>query len=560
MSERKAGKLYSRDMTDGLERTPNRAMLRAIGFSDEDFTKPLIALASAGAELSPCNIHHDDLALIAKNELAGTGLKAMKFNTFVVTDGQAMGHEGMKASLVSRETIADVIELVVRGHSLDGIFGIAGCDKTIPGTVMAMARLNRPSLFCYGGTIKAGRHRGSAVDIVSAFEAVGAYSNGSIDEKERHAIECSACPGPGACGGMYTANTMAASMEAIGMSMPGSSSIPAVDDAQEEHLRSASQALAALVERGICPRDIMTRKAFENAIRTVMALGGSTNAVLHLIALAREAEVNLSIHDFNHFHDTTPTLTDMKPAGRYVMEDLHRVGGVRLVMKILLDAGLLHGDCLTVTGATVAENLKDVKPNLSGQDVVKPIESPQKSTGPFAVLLGNLAPEGAVLKTSGLKITEHSGPARVFESEVEALDAIISGNIVEGDVVVIRYEGPKGGPGMREMLSPTAAIAGRGLAGKVALITDGRFSGGSHGLIVGHVTPEAQSGGPIAVLQEGDIITISLKNKTMDLQIDEKELSRRLTAWTPRNHGYTTGALAKFARLCQSASEGAITG
>ena len=547
-------------MTEGLERMPNRAMLRAIGFSDEDFTKPLIGLASAGAELSPCNIHHDDLARIAKEELIAAGVKPMKFNTFVVTDGQAMGHEGMKASLVSRETIADVIELVVRGHALDGILGIGGCDKTIPGTVMAMARLNRPSLFCYGGTIKAGHYRGQTVDIVSAFEAVGSFSNGKIDEKERYGIECSACPGAGACGGMYTANTMAAAMEAIGMSLPGSSSIPAVDSAQEGHLRLAARSLATLVERGIQPRDIMTLEAFENAIRTVMALGGSTNAALHLIALAWEANIELTLHDFNRLHDSTPTLTDMKPAGRYVMEDLHQSGGLPLVMKMLLNEGLIHGDCLTVTGASIADNLKDQQCNLEGQDVIKPFAFPQKATGPFAALFGNLAPEGAVLKTSGLKVSEYRGPARIFESEPTAFKAIIEGNVQEGDVVVIRYEGPRGGPGMREMLSPTAAIAGRGLAGKVALITDGRFSGGSHGLIVGHVCPEAQSGGPIAALEEGDIINISLQNKTLNVELSEAELSRRLSHWKARKHPYTSGALAKFARLCSSASEGAVTG
>ncbi len=547
-------------MTDGLERMPNRAMLRAIGFSDEDFTKPLIGLASSGAELSPCNIHHDDLALIAKEELIRFKLKPMKFNTFVVTDGEAMGHEGMKASLVSRETIADVIELVVRGHALDGIFGIGGCDKTIPGTVMAMARLNRPAIFCYGGTIRAGHYHGKSLDIVSAFEAVGAFSKGKIDEKERHGIECSACPGAGACGGMYTANTMAAAMEAIGMSLPGSSGIPALDNRQDEHFRRASAALALLVKEGICPRDIMTRKAFENAIRTVMALGGSTNAVLHLIALAHEAKVALSIHDFNYFYDTTPTLTDMKPAGRYVMEDLDKVGGVAMVMKILLDEGLIHGDCLTVTGKTVRENLHNVKVKLNEQDVVKPFSSPQKETGPFAVLFGNLSPEGSVLKTSGLKIQNHRGPARIFENEADAFTAIVDGKIVEGDVVVIRYEGPKGGPGMREMLSPTAAIAGRGLAGKVALITDGRFSGGSHGLIVGHITPEAQSGGPIALLYDNDIINIDLKNKTLTVELDDQKLSQRAKTWLPKKALYAEGALAKFARLCNSASGGAVTG
>jgi dihydroxy-acid dehydratase len=550
---------HSTDMTEGIERMPNRAMLRAIGFEDEDFRKPLVGLASAGAELSPCNFHHDALAAVAKDEINLNAMKAMKFNTFVVTDGQAMGHEGMKASLVSRDSIADVIELVVRGHALDAIFGIGGCDKTIPGTVMPMARLNRPSIFCYGGTIKAGIHRGKAVDIVSAFEAVGAYAAGTIDEEERHQIECSACPGVGACGGMYTANTLASAMEAIGMSLPGSASIPAVDRAKAEHMRESARALAHLIEQDIRPRDIMTRKAFENAIRTVMALGGSTNAVLHLLALAREAEVALSIEEFNHFHDTTPMLVDMKPAGTYVMEDLHRAGGVPVVMKLLLDAGLLDGDCLTVTGKTVAENLAGVSTDLGGQDVIKPIDRPEKSTGPIAILFGNLAPEGAVLKTCGLKVTEHRGPAKVFEGEKQALDAILGGSVVEGDVVVIRYEGPKGGPGMREMLAPTAAIAGRGLAGKVALLTDGRFSGGSHGLIVGHITPEAQTRGPIAALRDGDLVSISLEDKSLSVDLSADEIERRLSTWSERDHGYARGALAKFARLCRSASEGAVT-
>jgi dihydroxy-acid dehydratase len=559
MAEKKLTPKHSGDMTAGIERMPNRAMLRAIGFEDDDFEKPLIGLASAGAELSPCNFHHDALAQVAKDEINKNRMKAMKFNTFVVTDGQAMGHEGMKASLISRDSIADVIELVVRGHALDGIFGIGGCDKTIPGTVMPMARLNRPSIFCYGGTIKAGKHRGKAVDIVSAFEAVGAYSSGTIDEAERYAIECSSCPGVGACGGMYTANTMASAMEAIGMSLPGSASIPAVDRAKAEHMRESARALAHLIEKDIVPRDIMTRKAFENAIRTVMALGGSTNSVLHLIALAREAEVPLSIEEFNHFHDTTPMLTDMKPAGRYVMEDLHASGGVPVVMKMLLEEGLLHGDCMTVTGKTVAENLADVEVKLEGQPVIKPFATPEKATGPIAILFGNLAPEGAVLKTCGLKVTEHRGPAKVFEGEKAALDAILSGQVVEGDVVVIRYEGPKGGPGMREMLAPTAAIAGKGLAGKVALLTDGRFSGGSHGLIVGHITPEAQTRGPIAALREGDMVSISLKDKTLSVDLTPQEIEARLADWSERDHGYARGALAKFARLCSSASEGAVT-
>ncbi len=549
----------SKNMTGGLERSPNRAMLRAIGFQDEDFEKPLVGIASAGAEVSPCNIHHDELAAIAKQALEGEGGKPMKFNTFLVTDGQAMGHEGMKASLVSRDWISDVIELVVHGHQMDALLGIGGCDKTIPGTVMPMARLNIPSIFCYGGTIKAGMHRGKAVDIVSAFEAVGAYSKGLIDEKELHDIECAACPGPGACGGMYTANTMASAVEALGMSLPGSASIPAVEPAKKQHMIDSARALMHCIQNNILPRHIMTRQAFENAIRVVMALGGSTNAVLHLLALAHEAEVPLSIDDFNNFHDTTPTLTDMKPAGRYVMEDLHRAGGVPVVMKILLEEGLLHGDCLTVTGKTVAENLRDVSRSPSIPDVIYPFESPQKKTGPFCILKGNLAPEGAVLKTCGLSVVEHTGPAKVYESEYEALDAILQGKVVKGDVVVIRYEGPKGGPGMREMLSPTAAIAGAGLSRDVALITDGRFSGGSHGMIVGHITPEAQTGGPIAALRDGDIITISLSRKTLEVHLTPAEIQQRLRDWKPRDTGYHTGALAKFAKLCVDASHGAVT-
>lgn len=549
----------SKNMTGGLERTPNRAMLRAIGFQDEDFEKPLVGIASAGAEVSPCNIHHDELAAIAKDALNQEGGKPMKFNTFVVTDGQAMGHEGMKASLVSRDWISDVIELVVHGHQLDALLGIGGCDKTIPGTVMPMARLNIPSVFCYGGTIKAGIHRGKAVDIVSAFEAVGAFSKGIIDQKELHEIECASCPGPGACGGMYTANTMASAMEALGMSLPGSASIPAVEPAKKQHIIDSVRALMLCVRQNILPRHIMTRQAFENAIRVVMALGGSTNAVLHLLALAHEADVPLSIDDFNHFHDTTPTLTDMKPAGRYVMEDLHRAGGVPVVMKILLEEGLLHGECLTITGKTVAENLKDISKEPKIPDVIYPFQSPQKKTGPFCILKGNLAPDGAVLKTCGLSVVEHTGPAKVFESEYEALDAILKGEVVKGDVVVIRYEGPKGGPGMREMLSPTAAIAGAGLSKDVALITDGRFSGGSHGMIVGHITPEAQTGGPIAALKNGDIITISLSRKILEVNLSPTEIAERLKNFKPKDSGYARGALAKFARLCSDASHGAVT-
>jgi dihydroxy-acid dehydratase len=559
------GKLnsISREMTEGAARSPNRAMLRAIGFGDEDFDKPIVGVASAGSEVSPCNVHLDELAAFAKDEIDRSGGKSMRFNTFVVTDGEAMGTEGMKASLISREVIADEIELVARGHRMDAVLTIGGCDKTVPGSVMPLVRMNLPGIFCYGGTIRAGVYGNRKLDIVSSFEAVGAFSKGLIGEEELHEVECHACPGAGACGGMYTANTMAAAMEAIGMSLPGSASLPAVDDpgsgAKEEHMRASGRALVRLLERGIKPRDIMTRKAFENAIRVVMALGGSTNAVLHLLALAREAEVALDIRDFNRFHDTTPILTDMKPAGRYVMEDLHASGGVPLVMRMLLDRGLLHGDCLTVTGKTVAENLEGTSVDLAGQKVVKSFDAPEKATGPICVLFGNLAPEGAVLKACGLSVLEHTGPARIFESEYEALDAIMAGRIVGGDVVVIRYEGPKGGPGMREMLSPTAAIAGAGLSKEVALITDGRFSGGSHGMIVGHVCPEAQEGGPIAALREGDLVTISLSRKELSVKLSEAELRARLAGWKPRDTGYGRGALAKFARLCSDASHGCVT-
>ncbi len=409
-------------MTSGPERAPNRAMLRAIGFGDDDFRLPIIGVASAGAEVSPCNIHHDELAALAKAEFIASGAaKPMKFNTFLVTDGEAMGTEGMKASLPSRDVIADAIELVVRGHSMDGLLAIGGCDKTVPGSIMPMARLNIPSIFCYGGTIKAGTHEGRKLDIVSVFEAVGAHAAGRMGDEELHSVECKSCPGPGACGGMYTANTMAAAAEALGMSLPGSASIPAVEDAKAKHMRASARALLNMIEKGIRPRDIMTRKAFENAIRTVMALGGSTNAVLHLVALAHEAEVPLEAREFNYFHDTTPTLTDMKPAGRYVMEDLHRVGGVSLVMKMLLDHGLLHGDALTCTGKTVAENLAAVSVDLAGQDVVLGFDAPQKATGPFCMLYGNLAPRGAVLKTCGLDLVEHSGPGpRLREREDRA--------------------------------------------------------------------------------------------------------------------------------------------
>jgi dihydroxy-acid dehydratase len=546
-------------MTQGVERTANRAMLRAVGFGDNDFSKPIVGIASAGSDVSPCNVHHDQIALISKERLRASGAMPMSFHTFVVTDGEAMGHEGMKASLISRDTIADVIELDARGHQMDGLLGIGGCDKTIPGTVMGLARMNVPSVFVYGGTIAAGNYKGQKVDIVSAFEAVGAYSAGKISEEERHGIEAAACPGAGACGGMYTANTMASAMEAIGIGIPGNASVPAVSDHRRWVMEASADALMHCLRENITPRDILTKEAFENAIRVVMALGGSTNSVLHLLAIAREVDVDLTIDEFNHFYDTTPILTDMKPAGQYVMEDLYRVGGVQVVMKMLLDRGLLHPDCLTVTGKTIQENLADVVVDLGGQDVIHPFDEPEQVRGPIAILKGNLATEGAVVKTCGLNEFEHRGPARVFDNEESALDAILNDGVSAGDVVVIRYEGPKGGPGMREMLAPTAAIAGAGLSKEVALITDGRFSGGSHGMVVGHVSPEAQVGGTIGLLRDGDIVTISTKEKTLSVDLPEEELERRRSTWYPKDNGYHRGALWKFAQLCRSASEGATT-
>lgn len=549
----------SRAMTEGLERTANRAMLRAVGFTDDDFSKPIVGVASAWGDVSPCNIHLRELADMCRPPLEQAGAKPVGFNTFVVTDGEAMGHEGMKASLVSRDTIADVIELVARGHQLDALLGIGGCDKTIPGTLMGIARMNVPGLFVYGGTIRSGRLHGKRIDIVSAFEAVGAVSAGTMTEAERHAVECAACPGPGACGGMYTANTMASAVEALGMSVPGNASVPADDPRRPEIMERSARTLYELIEHNVRPRDIMTRKAFENAIRTVMALGGSTNAVLHILALAHEVDIDLNIDDFNPFSDTTAIICDMKPAGTYVMEDLYEVGGLEMVMKMLLEQGLLHGDCMTVTGKTVAENLKDVEIKLDGQEVVHGFDAPVKSQGPIVILKGNLAPDGGVLKTCGLQEVVHSGPARVFENEQHAMKAIISGSIKAGDVVVIRYEGPKGGPGMREMLAPTSAIAGAGLLHDVALITDGRFSGGSHGMVVGHVSPEAQEGGPIALLEDGDQITINSHTKELSVALTQEELEKRRTGWKPKDHGYSRGVLAKFAKLVSSASKGAVT-
>ncbi len=549
----------SSKMTGGVARTANRAMLRGVGFTDEDFDKPIVGIATADSDVSPCNVHLADIAEISKTRLKDLGTMPVSFHTFVITDGEAMGHEGMKASLISRDTIADIIELDALGHQMDALLGVGGCDKTIPGTVMGLARADVPGVFIYGGSIRPGHYKGKAVDIVSAFEAVGAYSKGKITEEERHAIECAACPGPGACGGMYTANTMAAAMEALGMSVPGNASVPAVFDERDNVMLDSAEALHRLIQDDVRPRHIMTRKAFENAMTVVMALGGSTNAVLHLLALAHEVDVDLSIDDFNEFSAKTPTLTDMKPAGKYVMEDLYKVGGVQAVMKHLLNKDFLHGECLTVTGKSVAENLSEVdEPDFSAE-VVFPVSAPAKKQGPFVILRGNLAEEGAVLKTTGLGEVVHTGPARVYDNEEEALDAILNGGVGKGDVVVIRYEGPKGGPGMREMLAPTSAIAGAGLLRDVALITDGRFSGGSHGMVVGHVAPEAQVGGGIALVQDGDIITIDSNKAELSMDLGDEELERRRAAWRAPDLKYTRGALYKYAQTVSSASIGAVT-
>ncbi len=555
------GKNYkSRAMTGGLSRTPNRAMLRAIGFKDQDFNKPIVGIASAGSDVSPCNHHIDDIIVDARNRLKACKTMPQTFHTFVVTDGQAMGHKGMKASLVSRDTIADVIELVAFGHQMDALYGVGGCDKTIPGTVMGMIRMHIPCVFVYGGTIRAGFARGKKLDIVSAFEAVGAYSSQTITKEELYEIECNACPAAGACGGMYTANTMASAVEAMGLSIPGSASVPALSKERPKIMQESADALVHCIAHNITPTQILTKHAFENAVRTVMALGGSTNAILHLLAIAHNANIDLVLDEFNYFYKTTPILTNMKPAGQYVMEDLHEIGGVPLIMRMLLDNNLLHGDALTVTGKTLAQNLESVKGVSTNHSIVKSFENPERSKGPILVLKGNLAPEGAVLKMCGSHTeVEHEGPARVYDDEEHALEAILNGSIREGDVLIIRYEGPKGGPGMREMLSPTAAIAGRGLQKKVALITDGRFSGGSHGIVIGHIAPEAYDGGPIALVREGDTIRISSTDARLDVDISKDELDTRRKKFTQPSEKFSYGVFKKYVSTVQSASKGAIT-
>lgn len=550
---------WSSAVTQGVERAASRAMLHAVGFSEADFRKSQVGIASTWSQVTPCNMHIDVLAREAALGVDRAGGKAVVFNTITISDGISMGTEGMKYSLVSREVIADSIETVAGCQAFDGLVAIGGCDKNMPGCMMAIARLNRPAVFVYGGTILPGVHKGRDVDIVSVFEAVGRHAKGEIGDRELRAIEVCAIPGPGACGGMYTANTMASAIEALGMSLPNSSAQAAISSEKAEDCRRAGAAVMAMLETGLRPRDILTRHAFENAITVVMALGGSTNAVLHLLAMAHTAGVNLALDDFTRIGKRTPVLADLKPSGTHVMADLVKIGGVTPLMHDLLKAKLLHGDCMTVTGRTLAQNLRGTKSYPKKQTVIRPFSDPVKPTGHLVILRGNLAPGGAVAKISGKEGTRFTGTARVFGSEEEALKRILDGTVRKGDVIVIRYEGPKGGPGMREMLSPTSAVMGKGLGNEVALITDGRFSGGSHGFVVGHITPEAQAGGPIAIVKNGDPITIDADRRTLTLGVPKREIDARLKAWNAPKPRYTRGVLAKYASLVNSASEGAVT-
>jgi dihydroxy-acid dehydratase len=551
----------SRDVTDGMQKAPARAMLRAIGMTDDDWQKPQVAVASAWNEVTPCNMTLRKLAEHVKDGVRATGGFPMEFGTITVSDGISMGHEGMRASLVSREVITDSVECVMHAERLDGFVGLAGCDKSIPAMLMAAARLDLPSVFVYNGSIMPGQHDGKALDITSVFEAVGACAAGTISEAELTAIEKAACPGEGACGGMFTANTMSSIAEAIGMSLPGTASPPAIDGRRESDARMAGEAVVNLLRLGITPRMIMTKKAFENAIAVTSALGGSTNAVLHLLAIANEAGVELELEDFNRIAAKVPHIADMKPGGRFHMSDLDRVGGVPVVLKMLLDAGLLHGDCLTVTGKTMAENLADIAPPAPDGVVVHPLDAPIHAEGGIVVLTGSLAPKGAVVKVAGLTAEQKSftGTARVFDGEDGAMEAILAGSIQPGTVLVIRYEGPKGGPGMREMLAITGALKGVGRGADCALITDGRFSGGTWGFCIGHVAPEAVDGGPIAFVHDGDQIRIDVHDLSLDLLVDDGELARRKASWVSNPPRYTTGVLGKYARLVQGAETGAIT-
>jgi dihydroxy-acid dehydratase len=549
----------------GPERAPARSYLRAMGLTDADLQKPWIGVSNTWSEANVCVYTLRELAEHSKDAMLAAGGMPREFGCIAVSDGIAMGHEGMRASLVSRENIADGIELMARGFAFDGILGLAACDKTIPGTLMGMLRMNVPSVFIYGGAIHPGELRGEVLNVQSVFEAVGAYAAGRIDDKQLHDIECFACPGAGACGGMFTANTMASALEAMGMSLPGSASIPATDAPTDRtagreriaNARASGEALLRLIADGIRPRDIVTRKSLENAITVALVLGGSTNMVLHTLAIAHEAGIDLTIDDFPPIMERVPLLGDLKPGGQYVMTDLHRVGGIPMVMKLLLDHGLIHGDCLTVTGKTVAENLKDVTAKPDGR-IIRTWDNPIHQGAGMHILRGNLAPDGAVLKVSGNDKHYHQGPARVYECEDDAFQAVTRGEINAGDVIVIRNEGPAGGPGMREMLATTAALAGRGLADSVALMTDGRFSGATRGFAIGHVAPEAVRGGPIGAVQDGDVITIDLSTGRMDVALSDAVIAERLAAYRNPEPKYTTGALAKYAKLVGSASKGAV--
>ena len=551
----------SRDVTDGIQKAPARAMLRAVGMRDTDWDKPQVAIANAWNEVTPCNMTLRKLAVRAKEGVHAAGGFAMEFGTITVSDGISMGHEGMHASLVSREVITDSVETVMHAERLDAFVGLAGCDKSIPAMLMAAARLDLASVFVYNGSIMPGRHNGTALDITSVFEAVGACAAGRMTENELGEIERKACPGEGACGGMFTANTMSSIAEAIGLSLPGTASPPAIDDRREGDAHRAGEAVVNMLRLGLTPRQIMTKQAFENAIALTSALGGSTNAVLHLLAIANEAHVALDLDDFNRIADQVPHIADMKPGGKFHMSDLDRVGGVPMVLRHLLDNGHLHGDVMTVTGKTMAENLAEIDPPRPDGVVVYPLDQPIHSEGGINILTGSLAPRGAVVKVAGLSDAQKTfeGPARVFDDESFAMDAILAGSIEPGTVIVIRYEGPRGGPGMREMLAITGALKGAGRGGDCALITDGRFSGGTWGFCIGHVAPEATDGGPIAFVHDGDLIRIDVPTKSLDLLVDDAELARRRDGWTPNPPRYTSGVLGKYAKLVQGAETGAIT-
>jgi len=550
---------YSSQVTEGIERAASRGMLYGVGFQKSDFQKSQIGIASTWGMVTPCNMHINRLAEDAARGVEDAGGKAMQFNTITISDGISMGTEGMKYSLVSREVIADSIETVIGCQAYDGLVAIGGCDKNMPGCMIALARLNRPAIFVYGGTIMPGRVNNKNADIVTIFEAVGQRASNNISDEQLEEIESKSIPGAGSCGGMYTANTMASAIEAMGMSLPNSSAMAAISPEKAEDCFRSGIAVQKLVEQNICPRDIMTKKAFENAITVVTALGGSTNAVLHLLAMAHAAEVDLTLEDFQRIGAKTPVLADLRPSGRFLMVDLVNIGGLQPLLKRLLNAGMLHGDCMTVTGKTMAENLEGVEDYPAGQEVVMPFDKPIKPNGHLVILRGNLAPEGAVAKISGKEGLNFSGTARVFDSEEEALRRILDGTVIKGDVIVIRYEGPRGAPGMREMLSPTSAIMGRGLGKEVALITDGRFSGGSHGFVIGHVTPEAYAGGPLAIVQDGDPITIDAEKCQLNLDLPEAEIQQRLQNWQTPAPRYERGVLAKYARSVSSASLGAVT-